>query len=113
VAQARLDAAYRLSEGLGVPLADLLDQVDADLRAGQALRGGVAAQLSSAQATAVVLLALPAAGLWVGAALGTHPVRQLLHTPLGAACAVSAVALQCGGFLWTSGMVHAATSEVR
>ncbi|MGI5246540.1 hypothetical protein [Dactylosporangium sp. CA-139066] len=113
VAQARLDAAYRLSESLGVPLADLLDRVDADLRSGQTLRGGVAAQLSSAQATAAVLLALPAAGLWVGAALGTHPVHQLLHTPLGATCAVTAVALQCGGFVWTSGMVQAATSEVR
>jgi tight adherence protein B len=113
VAGARLDAAYRLSETLGVPLADLLDRVDADLRSGQTLRGGVAAQLSSAQATAVVLLALPVAGLWVGAALGTHPVRQLLHTPLGAACAVAAAALQCGGFLWTGAMVRAATSEVR
>ncbi|MFG2038971.1 type II secretion system F family protein [Dactylosporangium sp. NPDC048998] len=113
VAQARLEAAYRLSEALGVPLADLLDRVDADLRSGQALRGGVAAQLSAAQATTAVLLALPLAGLWVGAALNTHPVRQLLHTPLGAACAVVAVALQCGGFLWTARMVHAATTEVR
>ncbi|MER7003096.1 hypothetical protein ABT297_08630 [Dactylosporangium sp. NPDC000555] len=113
VAQARLEAAYRLSEALGVPLADLLDRVDADLRSGQALRGGVAAQLSAAQATSAVLLALPLAGLWVGAALNTHPVRQLLHTPLGAACAVVAVALQCGGFLWTVRMVHAATAEVR
>ncbi|MEV8514416.1 hypothetical protein [Dactylosporangium sp. NPDC051484] len=113
VAQARLEAAYRLSEALGVPLADLLDRVDADLRSGQALRGGVAAQLSAAQATSAVLLALPLAGLWVGAALNTHPVRQLLHTPLGAACAVVAVALQCGGFLWTVRMVHAATTEVR
>ncbi|WP_432833923.1 type II secretion system F family protein [Dactylosporangium sp. CA-092794] len=112
VARARVRAAYRLSESLGVPLADLLDRVDADLRTGQALRGGVAAQLSAAQATAGVLLALPVAGLWVGAALGTHPAHQLLHTPLGAACAVVAVALQCGGFLWTGRMVHAVTAEV-
>jgi tight adherence protein B len=113
VARARLAAAHRLSDSLGVPLADLLDRVDADLRAGQALRGGVAAQTSSAQATTVVLLAMPLVGLWVGAALGTDPVRQLLHTPFGAACAVAAVGLQCGGFLWTSRMVHAVTAEVR
>ncbi|GAA2385925.1 hypothetical protein [Dactylosporangium salmoneum] len=113
VAGARLDAACRLSEALGVPLADLLDRVDADLRSGQALRIAAAAQLSAAQATTVVLLALPLAGLWVGAAIGTHPARQLLHTPLGAACAVVAVTLQCGGFLWTGRMVQGATAEVR
>ncbi|MEV6932041.1 hypothetical protein AB0M46_47180 [Dactylosporangium sp. NPDC051485] len=74
VAGARLDAACRLSEDLGVPLADLLDRVDADLRSGQALRIAVAAQLSAAQATTVVLLAFrwPACG-W---APPSAPIRR-------------------------------------
>ncbi|WP_432983782.1 type II secretion system F family protein [Dactylosporangium sp. CA-233914] len=113
VARARLDAAYRLHEALGVPLVDLLERVESDLRAGQAVRAGMAVQLSAAHATAAVLLLLPVAGLWVGAALGTRPLWLLLHTPLGAACAVTAAAMQCGGFLWTARMVHAATAEVR
>jgi tight adherence protein B len=113
VAVSRLEAAQRISSALGMPLADLLDRVDADLRAGQALRVGIAAQTSSAQATTVLLLGLPLVGLWLGAALGTDPIRQLLHTPLGAACAMVAVALQCTGLLWTGRMIHAVTTEVR
>jgi tight adherence protein B len=113
VAMARLDAAHRISEALGTPLADLLDRVDADLRAGQALRVNVAAQTSGAQVTTVLLVGLPVVGLWIGAGIGADPVGQLLHTPLGAACAIVAVALQCAGLLWTGRMVHAVTTEVR
>ena len=113
VARGRLSAAYRLSESLGVPLVELLERVEADLRAGQVLRGEVTAQLAGAQTSTAVLLPLPLVGLWIGSALGADPIGQLLHTPLGAACAVTGVALQCGGFLWTSRMVRAATAEVQ
>jgi tight adherence protein B len=112
VPRARLAAAYVLSETLGVPLVDLLERVEADLRSGQALRADMGAQLAGAQTATAVLLPLPLVGLWVGAVLGTDPLRQLLHTPLGAACAVSAVAMQGGGLLWTSRMVRSATAEV-
>ena len=113
VAVARLEAAHRVSSALGMPLADLLDRVDADLRSAQALRVNITAQTSSAQATAVLLLGLPLVGLWLGAALGVDPVGQLLHTRLGAGCALIAVALQCAGLLWTSRMVRGVTTEVR
>lgn len=113
VALARLEAAHRVSEALGTPLADLLDQVDADLRAGQALRLNLAAQTSGAQTTTALLVGLPAAGLWLGAGIGVDPVGQLLHTPLGAACAVTAVALQCAGLLWTGRMVRSVVAGVR
>ena len=113
MALARLEAAHRVSEALGTPLADLLDQVEADLRAGQALRLNLAAQTSGAQTTTTLLVGLPAAGLWLGAGIGVDPVGQLLHTPLGAACAVTAVALQVAGLLWTGRMVRSVVSEVR
>ncbi|WP_433054808.1 type II secretion system F family protein [Dactylosporangium sp. CS-033363] len=113
VARGRLLAAYRLSEHLGVPLVDLLERVEADLRAGQALRAEMAAQLAGAQTSTAVLLPLPLLGLWVGSAMGTDPAALLLHTRLGAACALTAVAMQCLGLLWTSRMVHAATAEAR
>lgn len=113
VALARLEAAHRVSEALGTPLADLLDQVEADLRAGQALRLDLAAQTSGAQTTTTLLVGLPAAGLWLGAGLGVDPVGQLLHTPLGAACAITAVVLQCAGLLWTGRMVRSVVAEVR
>lgn len=113
VALARLEAAHRVSEALGTPLADLLDQVEADLRAGQALRLNLAAQTSGAQTTTTLLVGMPAAGLWLGAGIGVDPVGQLLHTPLGAACAIVAVALQCAGLLWTGRMVRSVVEEVR
>ncbi|UWZ59279.1 hypothetical protein Daura_01150 [Dactylosporangium aurantiacum] len=113
VALARLEAAHRVSEALGTPLADLLDQVDADLRAGHALRLNLAAQTSGAQTTTALLVGMPAAGLWLGAGIGVDPVGQLLHTPLGAACAVTAVALQCAGLLWTGRMVRSVVAGVR
>ncbi|MER7273617.1 hypothetical protein ABT369_04100 [Dactylosporangium sp. NPDC000244] len=112
-ARARLGAAYRLSESLGVPLVELLERVEADLRSGQALRADMAAQLAGAQTSTAVLLPLPLLGLWVGASVGVDPARQLLHTHLGAACAVTAVGMQWLGLLWTSRMVSAATAEVR
>jgi tight adherence protein B len=106
---ARLDAAYRISEALGAPLADLLDRVDADLRADRRLRSSVRAQTAGAQATSVLLAALPFVGLAMGAGIGAHPMRELLHTRLGAACALTAVALQCAGLGWTARLVRGAT----
>jgi tight adherence protein B len=109
---ARLDAAYRISEALGTPLADLLDRVDADLRAGQRLRLAVRAQTAGAQATSLLLAGLPVVGLALGASLGVDPVDQLLHTPVGAGCGLGAVALQCTGLAWTARLVRGATREV-
>ncbi|GAA2604638.1 hypothetical protein GCM10010399_39520 [Dactylosporangium fulvum] len=112
-AVARLEAAQRVSAELGIPLADLLDRVDADVRAGQALRINAAGQASTAQATAMLLMCLPVMGLWVGAVVGTDPIRQLLHTPLGGACAVIGVTLQTAGFFWTVRILAGIGEEAR
>jgi tight adherence protein B len=112
-ALARLEAAYRISEALGTPLADLLDRVDADLRAQQRLRLTVQAQTAGAQATSVLLAGLPVVGLALGGAMGFDPVAQLLHTPVGGTCAVTAALLQCGGLAWTARLVRGATAGVR
>ena len=106
---ARLDAAYRISEALGTPLADLLDRVEADLRAGRRLRMNVRAQTAGAQATSVLLAGLPLVGLGLGVSMGFDPVDQLLHTPVGAGCALTAVLLQCAGLAWTARLVRNAT----
>jgi tight adherence protein B len=87
--------------------------VEADLRASQALRVNLAAQTSGAQTTTTLLVLLPAGGLWLGAGIGVDPLGQLLHTPLGATCALTAVVLQCAGLLWTGRMVRSVVAEVR
>jgi tight adherence protein B len=108
---ARLDAACRISEALGTPLADLLDRVDADLRAGQRLRLNVRAQMAGAQATSVLLAGLPIVGLGLGVSMGFDPVDQLLHTPVGAGCGLTAVLLQCAGLAWTARLIRNATAS--
>jgi hypothetical protein len=112
-ALARLEAAYRISEALGTPLADLLDRVEADLRAAERLRLNVRAQTAGAQATSVLLAGLPVVGLVLGVTMGFDPFHQLLRTPVGGVCAIAAALLQCGGLVWTTRLVRGATAGVR
>lgn len=97
---ARVQAAARLAERTGAPLADLVERIEADARGADRARAVAAAQSAGARATAWLLAALPAAGLGLGYAIGADPLAVLLHTPVGAACAVGAVALQLAGLAW-------------
>lgn len=98
---ARLTAAvWRLAERTGAPAADLVERIETDARAADRSAAAAAAQAAGAQATALLLAGLPVAGVALGVAIGADPVRVLLHTPLGAACALAAVLLQCCGLLW-------------
>lgn len=111
-AAARVAAARRISEQLGAPLADLLDRMEDDLRLRHRLRASVAAKTAGCRATVVLLAALPLAGLALGAGMGARPTHQLLHTPLGGACASIALGLQALGLIWTSRMIRSATEAV-
>ncbi|MEV0715344.1 hypothetical protein [Asanoa sp. NPDC050611] len=94
-------AAVMLAERTGAPLADLIDRIEADARAGDRARASAIAQAAGAQATAMLLAALPLGGLALGYAIGADPLAILLHTPLGAICAVCAIALQILGLVWS------------
>lgn len=96
----RLVAAWRLAETTGAPLGDVLARLDAEVRSGERTRALAAAHAASAQATATLLAALPLAGIVLGYGLGADPLRVLLHTPIGGACAVAAVGLQLAGLAW-------------
>jgi tight adherence protein B len=93
-------AAWRLGERTGAPLADLIERVEADARAGGRARAAASAQAAGARATAWLLGALPVGGLALGYAIGADPLHILLRTPLGAACALAALALQFAGLMW-------------
>jgi tight adherence protein B len=111
-AAARLSAAWQVSEGLGAPLADLLDRVEADLRSAERVRLIAAAQTAGARATTWLLASLPLAGVAVGFSMGVDPVHSLLHTRLGGACAVAALAFQCGGLGCSSWLTRLTMDEV-
>jgi tight adherence protein B len=96
----RTAAVWALADQTGAPAADLVERIEADARAADRARAAASAEAAGAQATATVLMALPLAGIGLGFGLGANPLRILLHTPIGAACAVVAVVLQTTGLLW-------------
>lgn len=95
-------AAWRVSEQTGCPLAEVLDRVEADLRQTHRLRLDLTAHQAGARATALLLAVLPLGGVGLGYGIGIDPGALLLHTPLGAVCAVCASCLQIGGLIWTA-----------
>jgi tight adherence protein B len=99
-------AVWRLAEHTGAPAADLVERIEADARAADRAKASAAAQAAGAQATALLLAALPLGGIALGYAIGADPLRVLLHTPLGAACAAGAVLLQCAGLFWADRLTN-------
>jgi tight adherence protein B len=93
-------AVWRLAERTGAPAAELVERIEADARTADRGRASAQAQAAGAQATALLLAALPLGGIALGYGIGVDPLRVLLHTTLGAACAVGAVLLQSAGLLW-------------
>lgn len=95
-------AAALLAERTGAPLADLLDRIEADARATDRGLAAADAQAAGARATAWLLAVLPTGGIALGYAIGVDPLEVLLHTPVGAGCAVAALLLQLGGLFWSN-----------
>ncbi|BFU47440.1 hypothetical protein [Krasilnikovia sp. MM14-A1004] len=105
------DAVWRLAEHTGAPAADLVERLEADARAGARARASAAAQAAGARATALLLAALPLGGIALGYAIGADPLRVLLHTTLGAVCALGAAALQGAGLLWADRLTTGAVAR--
>ncbi|TWG09673.1 hypothetical protein FHU34_12121 [Micromonospora taraxaci] len=95
-----ISAAVRLADRTGAPLAELVERIEADARATDRGLAAAAAQAAGARATAWLLAALPVGGIGLGYGIGVDPVAVLLHSRVGGACAVLAVALQVVGLLW-------------
>jgi tight adherence protein B len=95
-------AAGLLAERIGAPTADLIDRIEADARAADRTRARAAAEAAGTKATALLLALLPAGGVLLGYGIGADPLHVLLHTPLGAACGITAALLQTGGVLWAN-----------
>ncbi len=106
---ARLAAVWRLSDA-GVPLAELLDSLEAELRAYRRASERAAAQLAAARTTATLLAGLPLVGFALGGALGVDPLAIVLHTVPGGACAVLAIVLQLAGLAWTERLGRSAVT---
>jgi len=95
----RLAAAWQLHES-GMALAVVLDGLDDELTSQRRRVQAHRVHTAAARATSAVLGCLPLLGLGVGYAMGADPAAVLLHTPLGACCALVAVLLHGVGWIW-------------
>jgi tight adherence protein B len=102
-----VNTAVTVSAATGAPLADLLDRLAVAASAEARLRQAASAQAAGATATAWLLAALPMAGIGVGYGMGADPLRVLLHTRVGAGCALLALLLQVAGLAWSRRLARA------
>ncbi|TMR16672.1 pilus assembly protein TadB [Nonomuraea turkmeniaca] len=100
----QLAACWDVSVTVGAGLAALVERVAGTLRAAQAHRQDVAAQLAGPRTTARMLAALPALGLLMAAALNMHPMTFLLGSLPGFACLATGITLDACGLWWTNRM---------
>lgn len=107
----RVAVAWRTAEQYGLPMAELLTSVRADLLARHRFRERTKAALAGAKATALVLALLPLLGIGLGQAMGAEPLAVLLGGGLGGILLVTGVALVCGGLLWSRRIIGKAASR--
>jgi tight adherence protein B len=104
----RLAAAWALSEQHGVPLADLLADIQADMVWRIRFAAGVRAQLAGPRATATLLTVLPVFGIGLGQLIGADPVSVLRTGLLGQALVIVGVGLAVAGAVWSERIIAAA-----
>jgi tight adherence protein B len=97
-------AAWEVTDRVGGPVADVLDRLGAAFDAEIASRETLDAILAGPRATMTLLAALPVVGVALGESIGAHPVRLLLHQPLGWALLGGAVAMDLAGVAWVAAL---------
>ncbi|MFJ5775055.1 type II secretion system F family protein [Streptomyces sp. NPDC093094] len=106
-----LAACWRVAVDQGAGLAAGLDRLEGALRVQRDQRADLRAQLAGARSTALMLAGLPVLGLLLGAALGTDPLRVLLHTGAGLVCLLAGGLLEGVGLWWALRIVRGAEAE--
>lgn len=107
---AHVGKAWRLADRHGMALTGLLrtqrEQITTRLRHDAA----TTASLQGPQATALILSALPLAGIGLGATMGANPVGWLLSGGLGGTLLMVGTALNCAGLLIADHIIRGARS---
>lgn len=101
-------AVWAATAATGARCADVLERVGRALAQDDEAAAELEALCAGPRATAWVLCILPAFGLLLGTAIGAAPLPVLLHTRVGLALAVGAVALDGAGVAWVRRITGAA-----
>lgn len=107
-----LDAAWRLCDDVGAPLADVLSTVAAGIRQDADVEGEIEAALAGPRSTSRLLGVLPVLGLGLGQLMGAHPVQVLVQTTVGRACAVTGLLLAAAGQWWARRLVARTAAQL-
>ncbi|WP_026919783.1 type II secretion system F family protein [Gordonia shandongensis] len=97
----RLAHAWSTSLQYGLPVADSLAALRADLTARGEFAARTAAGLAGPRATAAVLAGLPVLGILLGEGMGAGPVHVLMGTGIGNALLVVGTLLVVAGMEWS------------
>ncbi|MDQ3406340.1 MAG: type II secretion system F family protein [Actinomycetota bacterium] len=101
-ATTQLSRAWRLALRHGLPLADVLDAVRADLDQRVRFTNQVLARMAGPRASATVLALLPVLGVALGEMAGAEPIRVLTGSVAGQFLLVIGVGLACTGIMWSA-----------
>ncbi len=93
-------AAWEVSHRSGAGLAAALSQTVITMRERRRTSRTVAAELTSATATAHLMAVLPVAVLLLGSGVGGDPVGWLMRTPIGLGCLAAGAGLAFAGLAW-------------
>lgn len=102
------EAAWRLANELGAPLAEILDECSLAMTHAEENDAARSIALAGPVASARMLAALPVAGVMLGSALGADPLRQLLGGGLGTLAGLLGITLYLVGVRWSGRLVRAA-----
>lgn len=97
----RIAVAWQTSDRYGLPLAELLGSVRADLLARKAFVERTQAGMAGPRATASVLAGLPLLGIALGQATGARPLSTLLGGGIGGILLVIGTGLIAAGMVWS------------
>ena len=95
-----LAASYAVAHRTGAGLALAIQRAADSIRGERRTARLVAAELSSARATAKMLAVLPLGVLLLGSGIGGDPVGFLVGTPVGLGCLATGLALSLAGMRW-------------
>lgn len=103
--------AYALSEQIGCETSRCLQVVIDAYKRAQLLHDLREQALTTPQATARLLAALPLLTLVLGEAMGAHPLRFLCMTTLGRICLVAALFWYIAGLVWIRRLLAAVQEQ--